>query len=475
MTDPNIALRLRNIHKHFGPVQSLRGVDLDVRVGEIHALVGENGAGKSTLAAIAYGELAADEGTVEAIGAVGLVHQHFELIGRLRVWENIILGREPRKGLRLDTQTARRSVAERASEYGLDLDVDAYVDTLPVGVQQRVELLRELERRPSVLLLDEPTAALAPDEIASFFRIVVALSTHGTAVLVVTHKLQEVLDYASRVTVLRHGSMIATKETAETSIGEIATMMIGGEIPALASRKAHDVLPCLHVTDLTAQVDDSTVSHLAMDVGSGEIVGIAGVEGNGQTAIADAILGLCDFDGSVTFAVKDPRIAAIPQDRLREAVVPGWSVCENMLLSRQHAAANAPRGWLNRTTMRQAAETVVRDFDVRPTNIDLPLRSLSGGNQQKIVVGRSLLDSPHFLLAYNPTRGIDVGAAALVQSRLIQARNDGIAILLISFDLDEILAVADRVLVLFRGEIRGTFTRATLDRARIGRLMAGGT
>ena len=456
-------------------MQSLRGVDLDVVAGQIHALVGENGAGKSTLAAIAFGELNADEGTVETTGTVGLVHQHFELIGRLRVWENIVLGREPHIGPRLDRQAARHYVAERAKAYGLELDVDAYVDTLPVGVQQRVELLRELERQPSVLLLDEPTAALAPNEIASFFRIVVSLAERGTAILVVTHKLQEVLDYAQHVTVLRHGERVTSIPTSQTSLHEIAAAMIGGDIPTLSQRSVREPQPCVEIKNLTARVGESSIAGISLSIEAGEIVGIAGVEGNGQSALADALLRLSPYSGEISFAdgFANARIASIPQDRLTEGVIPGWSVTDNILLSRQHHADASKGGWLDHANMHQTATRLVADYDVRPNNIDLPLRSLSGGNQQKIVVGRALLDEPQFLLAYNPTRGVDVGAAALVQSRLIEARNRGVAVLLISFDIDEILAVADRVIVLFRGEMRGEFHGPLYDRARIGRLMAG--
>ncbi|HTU71719.1 MAG TPA: ATP-binding cassette domain-containing protein [Candidatus Baltobacteraceae bacterium] len=454
------ALSLRGIRKSFPGVVAVDGVDLDLYPGEIHALVGENGAGKSTLAAIAFGELAADEGSVQADGTVGLVHQHFELIGRLRVWQNVLLGREPHRGWRIDEAAARARVRALAQDNGLDIDPNAFVETLPVGVQQRVELLRELDREPAVLLLDEPTAALAPTEIENFFATVVQLAARGTAIMIVTHKLAEVMAYAARVTVMRHGRVVARMDTAQTDVGAIARAMVGGELPALAQRVPTITTPCLAVR----------LGPLAFDVNGGEIVGIAGVEGNGQTMLADALTGMIAYDGTIE---RRGTIGVIPQDRQREALVMNWPLVENVLLGRQHRPA-ARRGLtLDRARARSDARTIVERFDIRTASIDVRVRTLSGGNQQKVVVGRALIDEPDFVLAYNPTRGVDVGAAALVQSRLIEARNRGSAVLLISFELDEILALSDRVLVMYRGAIVGSFDHEHLDRAAIGRLMAG--
>lgn len=465
------ALELRGIRKTYPGVVAVDGVDLTLYPGEIHALVGENGAGKSTLSAIAFGEVSPDAGTVGANGTVGLVHQHFELVGRLRVWQNVLLGREPRRGWRIDADAARARVADLAQRNGLAIDADAFVDDLPVGVQQRVELLRELDRDPSVLLLDEPTAALAPAEIDSFFASITKLAQNGTAILIVTHKLQEVLSYSKRVTVMRHGKIVARMETAETTIDRIAQAMVGGEIPAVAARAATEKLPCVSVRDLSAGSGSGAISGISFEVAAGEIVGIAGVEGNGQTTLADALTGMLPFNGTIE---REGGIGVIPQDRHREALVMPWSIVDNAVLGRQHEKGVRRGALLDRTRARNDAEWIARLFDVRAVSTDVPVRTLSGGNQQKIVVGRALIDKPSFVLAYNPTRGIDVGAAALVQSRLIQARNDGAAILLISFELDEILSVADRVLVMYRGGIAGNFTRETLDRAAIGRMMAGG-
>jgi simple sugar transport system ATP-binding protein len=451
-------------------VRAVDGVDLTLYPGEIHALVGENGAGKSTLSAIAYGEIGPDAGTVDARGTVGLVHQHFELIGRLRVWENVLLGREPRSGWRIDEAAARERVASIAAANGLAIDPDAVVETLPIGVQQRVELLRELDKYPAVLLLDEPTAALAPAEIESFFATVKALARTGTAVMIVTHKLQEVADYAQRVTVMRHGKVVASTDTAQTTPETIARDMVGGDVPALAQREHTLLRPCLEIRELSAGSGATHISALSFDVHAGEIVGIAGVEGNGQTTLADAIAGTIEYEGTIA---SDGAIGVIPQDRQREALAMNWSLVENMLLGRQHRA-QARRGLtIDREKAREETRATVERFDIRTPGIDVPIRTLSGGNQQKLVVGRALIDDPAVVLAYNPTRGIDVGAASLVQSQLIRARNRGGAVLLISFELDEILALADRVLVMFRGEIVGVFERGEIDRAEIGRLMAG--
>ncbi len=463
----NATLILRNIRKEFPGVVAVDDASIELLPGEIHALVGENGAGKSTLSAIAAGEMRADEGTVEANGTVGLVHQHFELVGRLRVWQNVLLGREPRRGWRLDEPAAIARVTEIAKRNGLAIDPSAFVDTLPVGERQRVELLRELDREPATLLLDEPTAALAPAEIDSFFATITQLAKGGTAIMIVTHKLQEVISYATHVTVMRHGKIVASMRTCDSSVDAIARAMVGGDLPKVALRETRAVTPCLHIRNLTAGNDERRVENLNLEVGAGEIVGIAGVEGNGQTTLADAIAGMISYDGSIAQEARDgARVGIIPQDRQHEALVMNWPIVDNAILGRQHRV-----GALK--TAREDAKRIVEHFDVRATSLDVPVRTLSGGNQQKVVVGRALIDNPTLVLAYNPTRGIDVGAAALVQSRLIQARNAGAAVLLISFELDELLALADRIAVMYRGEIVGVFAREGFDRGAIGNLMAG--
>jgi ABC-type uncharacterized transport system ATPase subunit len=478
------ALDLRGIAKVYpGGVRAVDGVDLALYAGEIHALCGENGAGKSTLAQIATGRLAPTEGVVTRAGSVGLVHQHFELVDRLRVWENVVLGAEPRRGPRLDAARARARTRELAERFGLAVDPEAVVETLPVGVAQRVEILRELARDPATLVLDEPTAVLAPSEIDALFATLRTLAARGTAILVITHKLQEVIAHSARVTVMRGGRVVMRAATAETSVDAIARAMVGGDLPTLAARADVSPRPRFRAEALSARAGTQAIANVALAIGAGEILGIAGVEGNGQTALVDAIAGVVPFEGTMTLDGADlaggprARIAAgirtIAQDRRRAALVLPWSVAENVALG-DHERPSLRRGaTVDRTATAMLANAIVERFDVRAPSIRTRVGSLSGGNQQKIVVGRALAHEPRLVLAYQPTRGIDVGAAALVQSRLIEARNAGTAILLVSFELDELFALADRIAVLYRGAIVGTFARDAFDRARIGALIAG--
>jgi general nucleoside transport system ATP-binding protein len=478
------SLELRGIVKIYPALRALDGIDLTLLPGEIHALCGENGAGKSTLARIAAGKILATEGSVVASGPVGLVHQHFELVDRLRVWENVVLGREPRRGGRIDAAAARERVRELSRRYALAVDPDAVVETLPVGIAQRVEILRELAKEPSVLVLDEPTAVLAATEIDALFATLHTLAARGAAILVITHKLQEVIGHADRVTVIRNGRIVSSALTATTSLGAIAHAMVGGDVPALATRTRAPLRPAFVATNLCAGTGAHALHDASFEVCGGEIVGIAGVEGNGQAALSDAIAGILAYEGEMRLRDRplppDPAarlvagVRVIPQDRRREALVLSWNIVDNVALG-DHARAPLRRGFNVERGAREAlARRVVERFDIRTPSIRACVASLSGGNQQKVVVGRALSCEPALLVAYQPTRGVDIGAAALLQSRLIEARNDGTAVLLVSFELDEILALSDRVLVMYRGKIAGEFERGSFDRARIGALMAGG-
>jgi len=484
-TSGGTALELRGIVKIYsGGVRAVDGVDLTLERGEIHALSGENGAGKSTLAQIAAGLLEPTSGGIVADGKVGLVRQHFELIDRLRVWENVVLGNEPRSGFWIDAAAAKTRVRALGVRYGLNVDPDAIVETLPVGVAQRVEILRELAREPAVLVLDEPTAVLAPVEIEELFATLQELAAGGTTILVITHKLQEVISYASRVTVMRAGQVVLRSATTDTSLDAIARAMVGGEVPPIAARAAPTLVPVFAATGLRAGDGAHALQEATFHVRGGEIVGIAGVEGNGQSALVDAIYGLLPYEGTMRLGDEPldgrtprERIAAgvriIPQDRTHEGLVLPWSVAENVALGDQQRAP-VRRGWtIDRAATAQLATEIVERYDVRTSSIQTPVAALSGGNQQKLLVGRALAHEPRFVVAYQPTRGIDVGAAALVQSRLIEIRNAGTAVLIVSFELDELLTLADRILVMFRGKIAGEFSRATVDRSRIGELMAG--
>ena len=478
------ALELRGIVKTYaGGVRALDGVDVTIARGEIHALCGENGAGKTTLAAIAAGRLRPTSGSVTRAGNAGFVPQHPHLVDRLRVWENVVLGREPRRGLRLDERAAREDVAALGATYGLPVDPRARVETLDAGAKQRVEILRELAREPALLILDEPTSALAPAESDVLFDVLRALAARGTAVLVVTHDLGDVAAYAERITVLRAGRVAARFERGAQPAA-IARAMIGGELPALAARTSRATAPCFEARGLEAGSGAAALRGFDLEVRGGEIVGIAGVEGNGQRPLADAIAGVAPYRGTLHLDGRElapgrpaARIAAglrtIAADRQREGLILDWSVLENLALGDQRRAPLGGGLTLHRGAMRDRSASVVERFDVRTPSLDARVSMLSGGNQQKLLAGRALAETPRLLLACEPTRGIDVAAAALLRSRLIEARNAGVAVLAISLELDELFEIADRIVVLFRGAGAGEFERGAFDRARIGAAMAG--
>ncbi len=480
MTRP--ALELRGIVKTYGATRAVDDVDLDVVAGEIHALCGENGAGKSTLAQIAAGKLAATSGEIARAGTIGLVRQHFELAGRLRVWENVVLGREPQRGARLDARAARARVSDLATRTGLHVDPDALVESLPIGLAQRVEILRELDSGPSVLVLDEPTAVLAPSEAEALFATLRALSRAGTAILVITHKLSDVLAHADRVTVLRVGRVTLRADAARTTTETIARAMVGGDLPMLPARAAVTVrkrLVARAIGTIDGRLRDATFA-----IGAGEIVGVAGVDGNGQSELVDVLAGMRAHTGALALdgdelAPGDPRtriacgIRTIAGDRQRDGLVMAWSVTENAALGDQSRTEMRRGPLVDRAARERRARAIVAEFDVRTPSIATPVAALSGGNQQKIVVGRALGFAPRVIVAYAPTRGIDIGAAALVHARLIEARNDGVGIVLVSFDLDELFTLADRLVVLCGGTIVHACAREDFDRPRIGAFMAG--
>ncbi|MDQ2858694.1 MAG: ATP-binding cassette domain-containing protein [Candidatus Eremiobacteraeota bacterium] len=482
---PRPSLELHAIVKRFGGgAAAVDAVDLTVLPGEIHALCGENGAGKSTLARIAAGKLAATSGEIVAAGTVGLVNQHFELARRLRVWENVVLGREPRRGARLDVAAARDGVRTLGAAYGLAVDPDAVVETLPVAIAQRVEILRELARMPAVLVLDEPTAVLGPVETEALFGTLRALAARGAAILLITHSIDDVLRYAQRVTVMRAGRVVLRADVSRTTAAQLAEAMVGGTLTTLAKRRATVLKPAFSARSVSVKQGAEAINEATFEVSGGEIVGLAGVAGNGQSALCDALAGVAPYAGEMSLRGRplppeNPRarsaagLRVVPGDGQREALVLPWSIVDNVALG-DHDRAPLRRGFaLDRRATATLARDIVERFDVRTRSIDSPVATLSGGNQQKLIVGRALAHAPAFVVAYQPTRGIDVGAAALVRSRLIEARNAGTAVLLIGFDLDEVLALSDRVLVMYRGTLVGEFAREVFDRGRIGSLMAG--
>lgn len=480
MTRP--ALELRGIVKTYDTTRAVDDVDLEVVAGEIHALCGENGAGKSTLAQIATGTLAATAGEIACTGTIGLVRQHFELAGRLRVWENIVLGREPQRGIRLDARAARTRVRDLATRTGLHVDPDAVVETLAIGIVQRVEILRVLGSEPSVLVLDEPTAALSPGEAETLFATLRALARTGTAILIITHNLADVLAHADRVTVLRAGRVTLRALAAQTTTDVLARAMVGGELPALPARERAAVRERLVARAIGTT--DGGLRDATFAIGASEIVGVAGIEGNGQAQLVDVLAGMRAHTGTLALGsdVLVPgnphaRIArgirTIAGDRQREGLVLAWSVAENVVLGDQSRAEMRRGVLVDRGARERRARAIVADFDVRTPSIATPIAALSGGNQQKIVVGRALGFAPQILVAYAPTRGIDVGAAALVHARLLEARNAGVGILLVSFELDELFTLADRLVVLCGGTIVHACARADFDKTRIGTFMAG--
>jgi simple sugar transport system ATP-binding protein len=512
---------MNGIHKSFGPVRANRGAHLEVATREIHALVGENGAGKSTLMRILAGLYAPDAGTVEvatpdgdlrdvtgwstsdAIAAgVGMVHQHFMLVRTLTVAENIVLGREPVRGAMLDIAHAANEVRRIGDKCELRVDPSRLVGELSLGEAQRVEILKTFFRGARIFVLDEPTAVLSPLEVKELWRVLRKLRDDGATIIIITHKLDEVMDISDRITVMRQGETITRLETREATPETIARAMVGRDV-ALATtrneeggvRKSSDEIPHSFVARSSLSVSDLVVMNrgrravdgVSLSVASGEILGIAGVEGNGQTELIEAIAGLRAAesgsimlgDREVTNASVRERteagLAHIPEDRHRRGLVLDYSVADNLILGDQHKYARGPRrAWaLDDERIGANAQDEIERFDIRPADGALPARSLSGGNQQKIVIAREMGGDYNVLLASQPTRGVDVGAIEFIHARLRAARQAGKAILLVSAELSEILALADRVAVMYGGRIVATLPRRDATEERLGPLMTG--
>ena len=511
MTAP--ALELTGIVKRFGGVAAVEGVSLSVAPGEVLALVGENGAGKSTLISVACGLYRADAGTVRAFGrelppgdpraaidaGLGAVYQHFMLVGPLAVWENVVLGREPRRGFTLDRDRARREVAEAAQRFGLAVDVEAPVESLSVAAQQRVEIVKQLWRGARVLILDEPTAVLSPREADELVRTVRALAADGRAVIFISHKLREVLAVADRIAVLRRGRLVQITPRAQADAGKLAEAVMGsaaamdglGGSPAPPHRsilpRGSDIL--LQATDISCFSDRGrpALRGLSLRVARGEILGVAGVDGNGQSELAEALAGLRPFRGTLQLAgaperwARDPGSARaagavhLPEDRHRRALCLPLSVEENFALG-HHGTPPYARGLrIDRDGRRRRAAELIAAFDVRPPDPLARTADLSGGNQQKLVAGRELAGGaqpPRLVVAVQPTRGLDINATRRVHDALRQARDAGAAVVLISLDLDELRAVSDRIAVIFEGRIAGETPPDASDE-QLGRLMLG--
>jgi simple sugar transport system ATP-binding protein len=476
------ALELRGITKRFGPLVANNAIEFELKRGEIHALLGENGAGKSTLMNVLYGLLQPDEGEILVDGetveihsprqamnlGIGMVHQHFMLVPVMTVAENLVLGAEPRNGLLLDYKAAARRTRELSERFGLAVDPDTKVENLSVGTQQRVEILRALFGGAKVLVLDEPTAVLTAQETQDLFRILRELQAEGTSIVFISHKLNEVLEISDRVTVLRRGEKIDTVVTEGSTERSLARLMVGRDVLLRVEKPEHKVgEPLLEVEGVSALDDRElpAVDDVSFEVRAGEIVAIAGVDANGQSELIEVLTGLRkptagtvkvagkDVTGVKPREVQDAGMGHIAEDRHRRGLVLDFSLAENVYLREYRRKGNTRFGLMSPRRMAERARPMLKDYDVRGGDSDTRAASLSGGNQQKVVIARELSADPAVLIAAQPTRGLDVGAIEFVHRRLVEQRDQGRAILLVSLELEEVRSLADRVLVIYEGAI----------------------
>ena len=505
MSSNTLALEATGISKTFGNVRANDQINLEIKKGRIHALLGENGAGKSTLVNILFGLYKADSGTVRVYGktvdlgrpkdaidhGIGMVHQHFQLVPVLTVAENIVLGNEPsNKANVVDIESAKEKVRELAETYQLDVDTEATVEDLPVGTQQRVEILRSLYRKADILILDEPTAVLTPQETDHLLQVLKKLATQGVAIIFITHKLREVLEVADEVTVMRNGQVVGSTTPAETDESGLAEMMVGRSVVLrVAKEEASPDKTVLKVNNLCVHDDRGllAVNDLSLEVRSGEIFGIAGVEGNGQRELVETITGLRNAhtgqiligDSSITeFSprqISELGVAHIPEDREKHGLIGAHSVADNLILNRYYKTPFSNNGIRQQKAIADYATEMVEKFDIRTPSIETPSSSLSGGNKQKAIAAREFSHDAKLLVASQPTRGIDVGSIEFVHQQLIQQRDQGLAVLLVSAELDEILSLSDRIGVIYRGSLIVTENSTDLDRNRIGRIMTTGS
>jgi simple sugar transport system ATP-binding protein len=496
------AVLMDGIVKTFGPVAANSGASLSVAAGEIHALVGENGAGKSTLMRILGGAFAPDSGTVRVLGrdvtgwttqdairaGVGIVHQHFMLVPTLTVAENVVLGSEPRRGVLLDSRRAVEEVKALGERSGLRVPADRKVADLSVGEAQRVEILKTLYRGARVLVLDEPTAVLSPPEVEELWGVLRRMKGEGATIVIITHKLDEVMEISDHVTVMRHGRTVGRMATRGTSPAEIARAMVGRDVvlPTFSSGAVEATGgAALDVSGLTVRDARgvTVVDGVDFHVAPGEILGIAGVEGNGQTELVEALAGLRKPDaGTIRIGERDVTgigvrdrgeagLSHIPEDRHRRGLILDYSVADNLVLGQQHRFTR--RGVLERDRIGRNARERIERFDVRPPSAALPARALSGGNQQKVVIAREMGRDFVVLLASQPTRGVDVGAIEFIHAQLREARAAGKAVLLVSADLQEVLALADRIAVMYGGRFAAVLPRAAASEEVLGQYMTG--
>ncbi|MDC7226429.1 MAG: ABC transporter ATP-binding protein [Spirochaetales bacterium] len=505
--DRNVVLEMRNIVKQFPKVLANNNINIKLYEGEILSLLGENGAGKSTLMNVLYGLYKPTSGDIFLNGekvsfsspkdailrGLGMVHQHFMLVETLSVTENIILGSEPGKAGVIDYKTAREEVKNLSEKYGLNVDPDALVESMPVGLQQRVEILKALYRKANVLILDEPTAVLTPQEVDELFEVIKTLVATGVSVIIITHKLEEVKEISDRSYILRRGEISGECNTADVSKEELANLMVGRDVVLTVQKetKASTVEPVLKIRGLNVKNDKGivAVSNLNLDIRPGEIVGVAGVDGNGQTELAEAVRSLRDVEsGTILFKEEDitslktkelidRKMAYVPADRHRFGLVLPMTVAENTVLGyhdREPAVKSKNSLIMNLGEIAADAEALVEQYDIRTPGVQVPAGTLSGGNQQKVILAREFSREPEFLLVTQPTRGLDVGAIEYIHSQILAMRDKGVAILLISLELEEIFSLSDRIEVMFEGRLVKEFSPEETDEKEVGLYMTGG-
>ena len=506
-SDSPHAIELRGISKRFGAVKANSNIDLQVARGTIHGIVGENGAGKSTLMSILYGFYHADSGSIhingkavqigssrDAIDAgIGMVHQHFMLVDTFSVLENIMLGAETHALLSHSADDARAKLKKLADDYQLSVNPDSLVADLPVGEQQRAEILKALYRRAEILILDEPTGVLTPQEADQLFTVLDALRSQGVTIILITHKLREIMDITDTVSVLRLGEMVAHRATADTSMNELAELMVGRKLETRSFHRT-DPLPAnappgIEVNDLKV-VDNSgkvRINGISFNVRRGEIVGVAGVAGNGQSMLLEVLSGITPpTSGSFVIngrsvssespvnpsQMRDIHVQHVPEDRLKLGLVKAFTAAESSVLGYQRRSRFNARGFLRLDTIKGACQKLMQSFDVRPGDPKLKSASFSGGNQQKLILSRELEQEPDVLLVGQPTRGVDIGAIELIHEKIVAMRDSGCAVLLVSVELDEIMALADRIIVMFEGRIVAEVAGSEANKTMLGLMMA---
>ncbi len=492
-------IEMRGITKRFGAVTANKGINLGIPANTIHAIVGENGAGKSTIMKILYGFYTADEGEIFVEGqkreirtphdaialGLGMVHQHFMLVPPMTVLENIVLGAEPGSAVKIDFTKAEAEINQLSRDFGFDINPRAKVEDLSVGQQQRVEVLKALYRGARILILDEPTAVLTPREVEEFFKILRRMREQGKTIIIITHKLNEVLSLSDNVTVMRDGQVVGQRKTSETDAAELARLMVGRDV-LLRVEKA-EAQPKEIVLNVKGLRFGSELNDVSFQVRAGEIVGIAGVEGNGQTELVEILAGLRRSSGGgfelngreigklQARRIKELGIAHIPEDRHARGLLLEFDLADNAILGTHYRApAVSSIGLIDDDAVAEKAQRLIRDFDVRPPNAALPARALSGGNQQKLIIGREFDLHPKLLLVSQPTRGVDIGAIEFIHRKLVGLRDAGVAVLLVSAELEEVLSLSDRVLVMYQGRIVGEIDPRKVNQEEIGLMMTGG-